>query len=126
MSHNRVHPRVPPSGGESCPSCKRPFAPEGVGAVTEDTLKFCLGTGTPACIEWTRKIDTGPGQPPANPFGMSDQTVKKLKVVGALGTMFGAFFGVIKIAGAIDEKAKARTARARKAKAARQPAASVR
>jgi hypothetical protein len=71
----------------TCSSCKRSLASAGVGAVTEDTAKFCFGTGTKACIEYTRRIETAPGEPLPNPFGMSDETKAKIgKVVkGALG-----------------------------------------
>ena len=63
---------------EMCPSCKRPLATAGVGAVTADTVKFCVGTGTKACIEYTRRIETAPGEPLPNPFGMSNETIAKI------------------------------------------------
>jgi hypothetical protein len=58
--------------GGTCPDCKRPLARPGVddpklGGVTEDTLSFCLGPGTPGCIAriaWKHREDSGPGQPP--------------------------------------------------------------
>lgn len=67
-----------------CPSCKRPPAPAGLtedpalGAVTTDTLKFCPGTGTKGCIEYTRTIETAPGEPLPNAFGVSDETKAKV------------------------------------------------
>ena len=67
----------------TCSSCKRPLASASVGAVTEDTAKFCVGTGTKACLEYSRRIETAPGEPLPNPWGMSDKT--KAVVTAVLG-----------------------------------------
>jgi hypothetical protein len=76
--------------GGDCPDCKRPIIDPKLAGVTEDTVRFCPGTGLPGCISWTHKEDSGPGNPPPKTiFGFKPASVVKA------GIAAGAVAGLI-------------------------------